>query len=86
MAFTPSTFAPQSALANSNLPRVFGYQTGDTLVTVKGANYFDPASEIGGMGLTDGDVVLVNASDGTSFLSIAVTAGAATTASANNFA
>ena len=87
MAFAPEDFIPVSAMANSNASRIFSYtSTGDNLVTVKGANYFDLAADpTGGLGLTDGDVILARASDGVSFLDIAVTAGAATTASANDF-
>ena len=88
MAFTASTFIPVSAMANSDAARIFSYEnTGDTLVTIKGANYFDDAaSTTGGLGLTDGDVILVTGSNGTSFLKMTVTAGAATVASANDFA
>lgn len=87
MAFTADTFIPVSAMANSSASRVFSYTSADTLVTVKGANYFDNAADpTGGLGLTDGDVILATASDGTSFLKISVTAGAATTAVANDFA
>ena len=87
MAFTPATFIPTSAMANSDASRMFSYTTADPILTVKGANYFDlAAAPTGGLGLTDNDVVLVTASDGTSFLQIDVTAGAATTALAVNFA
>jgi len=87
MAFTPASFIPNSAMANSDASRIFSYTTADSLATAKGANYFDPAADpTGGLGLTDADVVLVTASDGTSFLQMGVTAGVATTASANDFA
>ena len=89
MAFTAANFVPSSAMANSDAPRMFAYATsGDTLATVKGANYFNTASDpTGGYGLTNGDVIFVSASDGESFLFIAVDgSGNATTASANDFA
>ena len=87
MALSPETFIPSSAMANSDAPRMFCYSTGDTLATAKGANYFDnAAAAIGGLGLKDADIILVNAVDGVSFLSIGVSAGVATTASANDFA
>ena len=86
MAFSASTFIPQSAMANSDASRIFSYDTGDTMATVKGANYFDDAASLtGGLGLTNGDVILATASDGTSFLRMVVTAGAATTSSALDF-
>lgn len=88
MPFSATEFVPVSAMANSNASRIFSYvTTADALAAVKGANYFDPAADpTGGLGLTDGDVVLVEATDGSSFLKIAVSAGVATTASANDFA
>lgn len=88
MAFNADNFIPVSAMANSNASRIFSYvTTDDNLVAVKAANYFDVAAEpTGGLGLTDGDVILVEATDGTSFLKIAVSGGAATTAAANDFA
>ena len=87
MAFTAETFIPNSSMANSDAPRIFSYATGDTLAAAKGANYFDAAaSTTGGLGLKDQDVILVNASDGVSFLSMSVTAGAATVGAATDFA
>ncbi len=88
MAFEAENFIPLSSMANSNAPRQFGYQSStDDLATVKGANYFDDAAATtGGLGLQDGDVILVKASDVTSFLAMSVTAGAATVGSANDFA
>jgi len=87
MSFTPATFIPNSSMANSDAPRIFSYATGDTLASAKGANYFDLAASItGGLGLQDLDVIYVTASDGFSFLSMSVTAGAATTGAANDFA
>lgn len=87
MAFTADTFIPNSSMANSDASRIFSYTSADTLATIKGANYFDNASAVtGGLGLTDGDVILATASDGVSFLAMSVTAGAATLGSANDFA
>jgi len=87
MAFTADTFIPVSAMGNSNASRIFSYTSGDALAAIKGANYFDAAaSPTGGLGLTDGDVVLATASDGTSFLQIDVTGTVATTALSNDFA
>ncbi len=88
MAFTRNTFIPLSAMANSDSARVFSYtNTGDTLVAQKTSGYFDPAASLaGGLGLKDGDVILVRASSGSSFLRVAVSgAGVVTTASANDF-
>ena len=87
MAFIAADFIPVSAMANSSASRIFSYTSADSLATVKGANYFDDAAApTGGLGLTDGDVILATASDGTSYLQVGVTAGAATTALANDFA
>lgn len=88
MAFTKSTFIPQSSMANSDAPRILSYRSGDTLAAVKGANYFDDASSTsGGLGLKNADVILVVAADGTSFLKMLVdAAGAATVGVANDFA
>ena len=88
MAFSASTFIPLSAMANSNAARVFSYSSGDAIATIKGANYFDDAASLtGGLGLKDGDVILTDSATTTSFLKMAVSgAGAATVASANDFA
>jgi hypothetical protein len=40
MAFTPGTFLPVSAMANSNAPRQYIYKTSDAIATVKAADYF----------------------------------------------
>ena len=87
MAFSATEFIPVSAMANSDSARLFSYTTSaDALAAVKAANYFDPAAApAGGLGLKDGDVILTSASDGTSFLKVAVSAGVVTTASANDF-
>ena len=89
MAFTASTFVPQSSMANSDSARVFSYVTGtDTLAATKASGYFDDAAALtGGLGLTSGDFILVDASDGQSFLFMGVnpSTGVATTASANDF-
>ena len=89
MAFSATEFVPVSAMANSNAPRLFSYVTTvDNLLAIKAANYFDPAAvTTGGLGLKDGDVIMAEASNGTSFLKMAVSgAGVVTTASANDFA
>lgn len=88
MAFEASNFIPLSALANSNGSRVFVYNSDvDNLAAVKGANYFDDAAATtGGLGLQDGSVILVSASDATSFIKMSVTAGVATVAEENDFA
>lgn len=88
MAFVGANFITDSG-ANTDAARLFRYRTTtDTLAAVKGANYFDNASAItGGYGLRNKDVIFVEASDGQSFLFMAVdAAGAATTTSANDFA
>jgi len=89
MAFESTNFIPQSAQANSNAPRVFSYTSdSDNLAAVKAASYFDDAAvTTGGLGLKDGDVIYVKASDASSFLDMAVSgAGVATVNSANDFA
>ena len=87
MAFTADTFIPNSAMANSDASRIFSYSTADPMATAKGASYFDlAAAPTGGLGLTDGDVILVTAADGVSFLYIGVSAGVATTSLSNDFA
>jgi len=88
MAFESENFLPLSSLANSNAPRQFSYSSdSDNLATVKGANYFDNAAlTTGGLGLKDGDVIYVKASDASSFLDMAVAAGVSTVNSANDFA
>lgn len=89
MAFTPDTFVPGSSMANSSAGRIFSYRTAaDNLSAVKAANYFDEAAApSGGLGLKDGDFILVEASNGYSMLAMAVSgAGAATVAAANDFA
>ena len=40
MAFTLNSFVPLSAMANSDLPRYFLYETDDLIATVKAADYF----------------------------------------------
>ena len=88
MAFSDSTFIPLSAMANSNAARIFSYSSGDTIATIKGSGYFDPAALLtGGLGLKDGDVILTDSATTTSLLKIAVSgAGVVTLASANDFA
>ena len=92
MAFEKDNFIPLSAMANSNAGRLFSYRSAaDTLAAVKAASYFDAAAVSNvsaGMGLRSGDFILVDASDGQSFLFIGVVSatGVTTTASANDFA
>lgn len=89
MAFTPANFIPDSG-ANTNAPRIHRYREENTLVAIKAANYFNNAvngTSGGGYGLRSGDVILVDASNGASFLHIAVDASNnATVAAANDFA
>jgi hypothetical protein len=40
MAFTLNSFAPLSAMANSNAPRMFVYSTDDAVASVVAADYF----------------------------------------------
>ena len=89
MAFTPSNFITDSG-ANTNAPRINRYKEGATLAAIKAANYFNAAvtgTNGGGYGLRDGDIILVSASDGVSFLAMAVDgSNNATVGSANDFA
>ena len=89
MAFDKDTFITDSQ-ANTNAPRIHRYREEETLANIKAANYFNNAvngASGGGYGLRDGDVILVDASNGTSFLKMAVDAdGDATVESANDFA
>ena len=89
MAFESANFLPISSLANSNAPRQFSYKSdADNLAAVKTASYFDDAAKTtGGLGLKDGDVIYVKASDASSYLDMAVSgAGVATVNSDNDFA
>jgi len=88
MSFSASEFIRLSAQANSDAAAVFVYRTAaDNLAATKAANYFDDAAaSTGGLGLKNDDVILVQATDGTSFLEVDVTAGAVTTTAANDFA
>ena len=73
MAFTPASYIPMSAQANSDSSRMISYTTADNTATVGGANYFDPAAATtGGLGLSTGDVILCTSSDGTDFYQVAV--------------
>lgn len=91
MAFADNTqnFVTDSQ-ANTNAPRIHRYSEDATLVSLKAANYFNGAvngAAGGGYGLRDGDVILVAANDGISFLEMAVSAGGdATVNAANDFA
>ena len=62
MAFTPATFLPLSAMANSDAPRHYTYTTADAKATVVGSGYFnDKAND-----LNVGDVIwCVNSNGGT---------------------
>jgi hypothetical protein len=89
MALVTANFIPDSG-GNTNAARIFRYRTADdSLATVKGSGYFDGAVNSttgGGYGLRDGDVIFVEATDGESFLFMAVSASnVATTSSANDF-
>lgn len=87
MAYSLDTFIPQSAMGNSNAARQFSYTTADdAIAAVKAANYFDAAASPTGAGLLTGDVILVTATDGTSFIQVDVTAGVVTTVLAVDFA
>jgi hypothetical protein len=88
MAFTPANFITDSQ-ANTNAPRIHRYRESATLASIKAANYFNGAvngTSGGGYGLRNGDVILVDASNGISMLHIAVDASNnATVAAANDF-
>lgn len=89
MAFTPANFITDSQ-ANTNAPRIHRYREDATIASISAANYFNSAvngTSGGGYGLRDGDVILVDASNGTSFLKMAVSgSNNATVESANAFA
>ena len=72
MAFTPATFLPLSAQANSDAGRMFVYNTADNTATVVGASYFDPAALT--LGLKTDDTILVTQSDGTDLYQVLVNA------------
>lgn len=85
MAFTPDTWVAHDT-SNNNAPRSFSYRSsGDTLVAVKAAGYFNDAV---GYGLSDRDMVMVDASNGASILHLLVNSGTGvvTVAAANDFA
>ena len=85
MAFTPATFIPLSAQANSDSSRVFVYNTADATATVVTSGYFDPAALT--LGLKDDDFVFVTQSNGTDIYQIAVSgAGVATIGLTSAFA
>lgn len=89
MAFTSNTFIRLSAQANSDAAAVFVYRSGsDDVATISAANYFDPASQVtGGLGLKNQDCILIQGTDGTTILEMAVDgAGAATVTRTNAFA
>jgi len=88
MAFTSNSYITDSG-ANTNAARINRYRSADSLATIKGAGYFDLAvtgTAGGGFGLRNGDLIFTEASDGESFLFMAVSAvNVATTSSANDF-
>ena len=92
MALNKDNFIPASAMANSNAGRMFSYNAGgDTLAATKASGYFNDVavSDIApGYGLRSGDFILVDASDGQSFLFVGVVpaTGVTTTVAANDFA
>jgi hypothetical protein len=55
MAFTPTTFIPLSAQANSNAPRMYMYSTSDAIATVATADYFLTRYQ----NLQAGDIIVV---------------------------
>jgi hypothetical protein len=55
MAFTPGTFLPLSAQANSNAPRTYVYSTSDVIATVKADDYFLTRFQ----NLAAGDIIIV---------------------------
>lgn len=90
MALNVNNFIPDSQ-ANTNAARIFRYNTADdNAAAVKASGYFNGAvnsTSGGGYGLRDGDVILIEATDATAFLKIAVSgSNVATTASALTFA
>ena len=87
MAFAAENFSPLSGLANSDVNRVFSYvNTDDAMAAVKAPSYFDlAANPMGGMGLSDGDVIMATASDGTAFIQVFVSAGFVTVAAVADF-
>lgn len=88
MAFNKDNFVPVSAMANSSASRMFSYTSAsDNLAAIKASGYFNAAAApTGGLGLTDGDIVIATGSDAVSFLAIDVTGSTATVGSANDFA
>ncbi len=81
MAFSSSTFLPQSAQANSNASRAFSYNTGDNTATVGGANYFDSAADPAGvLGLKTYDYIFCSHRDGSDIYQLSVSAGVVTLA------
>ena len=87
MPLDAADFLPISAQANSNAPRLHTYRTADTIAEVKANNYFNDVATPTGA-LRSGDVILVDASDGQSFLFVGVNpgSGSVTLASAADFA
>ncbi len=59
MAFTPATFLPISAMANSDVPRQYMYKTADAIATVLAADYFLTRYQ----NLAADDIIIVAAGD-----------------------
>jgi hypothetical protein len=81
-AFTPATFLPLSAMANSDAPRHWTYTTPDTKAEVVASGYFDAVADV----LQVGDLIWsVDANGGTETFTLvfvdAITAGVVTTLS-----
>ena len=81
-AFTPATFLPLSAMANSDAPRHFTYATADTKAEAVASGYFDAVAGI----LQVGDLIwTLGVTGGTEVFTLimvdAITAGVVTTLS-----
>ena len=74
MAFSGSTFIPLSSQANSNVPRVYVYDTDDAIATVKAADYFLTRYQ----NLAAGDKIIVKIG-AAEFHELVVTASSSTT-------
>lgn len=73
MALVKSNFIPASAMANSNAGRLFSYRTtDDAIAAVKAKSYFDEVADFVGGGLHSGDFILVDATNGQSYLFVGV--------------
>lgn len=65
MAFTQSTFATVGAQA-TDTPTIYAYKSTDTLATIRGTDYFIDKS----LQLEEGDVIVTDASDGSTILQV----------------